>query len=98
MGVSNGLSIDATLLALEKAFSAAWSELRASDPLRDSDKDAELRVALADKLMALADAGVTDPEELRARTLANISILPTKRSFVGLSSSGQEGRPKTPGH
>jgi hypothetical protein len=32
--------------------------------------------AIADKLMALADSGVTDPQELRRRTLANFDFKP----------------------
>jgi hypothetical protein len=65
---------DATLLALELRSRDVWNALKASDPFRDWDKDTELRIALAEKLMALADAGVTDRLELRRRSLATLSL------------------------
>lgn len=60
---------ETTLLALEQAVRDVWQVLKARDPFRDWDKDPQLKLAMAEKLMALADAGVNDPQELRSRTL-----------------------------
>ena len=40
------------------------------------DKDQALQKAIAYKLMALADSGVTDPQELRRRTLEDFDFKP----------------------
>jgi len=50
--------------------------LKAHDPHGYLDKDQDLQKAIADKLMALADSGVTDPKELRRRTLENFDFKP----------------------
>ena len=50
--------------------------LKAHDPHGYLDKDQDLQKAIADKLMALADAGVTDQQELRRRTLENFDFKP----------------------
>src|SRR4029077_7183944 len=47
--------------------------LKAHDPHGYLDKDQDLQKAIADKLMALADSGVTDPQELRRRSKTSIS-------------------------
>ena len=57
-----------TLLALESALKGVLKILKAHDPSHNWEKDPELKRALAGKLMALADAGVRDPDELRNRT------------------------------
>jgi hypothetical protein len=40
------------------------------------DKDEGLQKAIANKLIALAHSGVTDPQELRRRTLENFDFKP----------------------
>jgi hypothetical protein len=65
-----------TLLALEHAFRDVWAVLKAHDPNKDWDKDSELKKALAEKLIDLADAGVVDPQELRSRTLESFDFSP----------------------
>ena len=60
-----------TLQALEQALKDVWQVLKAHDPFRDWDKDTDFRRGLAEKLMDLADAGVTEPQEFRSRVLAS---------------------------
>ena len=67
----------ATLAALEQAFSDAWAVLEARDPLRDWVKDGQLSSNLSEKLMALADKGITKPDELCKRALKG---LPRRRA------------------
>ena len=50
--------------------------LKAHDPHGYLDKNEDLQKSIADKLMALADSGVTDPQELRRRTLENFDFKP----------------------
>ena len=57
---------EATLAALEQAFTDAWAVLEARDPLRDWVKDGQLSSNLSE-LMALADKGITKPDELCKR-------------------------------
>ena len=65
---------DATLTALELALRDVWQVLKAHDPYPNWDHDPELKQQLALTLMALADAGVRDPEELRNRTLESFPL------------------------
>lgn len=67
---------EATLDVLEQALRDVWQVLKAHDPDRDWDKDAEVQQALADKLMDLADAGVRDQRELCSRMLQNFDLDP----------------------
>ena len=67
---------ETTLQALEQALRDVWQVLKAHDPLRDWDKDADFRRGLAEKLMDLADAGVTERQELRSRVLAICDLKP----------------------
>jgi hypothetical protein len=64
------------LFALEHALRAVWAVLKAHDPHGYLDKNEDLQKSIADKLMALADSGVTDPQELRRRTLENFDFKP----------------------
>ena len=64
------------LFALEQALREVWAVLKAHDPNEYLDKDGELQKAIANTLMALADSGVTDPQELRRRTLENFDFKP----------------------
>ena len=65
---------ETTLQALEQALRDVWQVLKAHDPLRDWDKDTDFRRGLAEKLMDLADAGVTEPQEFRSRVLASCDL------------------------
>ena len=69
---------ETTLIALEQALKDVWQALEAHDPDRDWDKDADFRRGLADKLMDLADAGVTQPQEFRSRVLASCDLKPLR--------------------
>jgi hypothetical protein len=62
------------LFALEQALREVWAVLKAHNIHEYLDKDRELQRAIADTLMALADPGVTDLEELRRRTLENVDF------------------------
>jgi len=64
------------LFALEQALREVWAVLKVHDPHEYLDKDRELQNAIADTLMALADSGVTDQQELRHRTLENFDFKP----------------------
>ena len=66
-----------TLLALEQALRDVWQVLKAHDPYHDWDKDSEFQQGLAATLMDLADAGVTDRQELRKRALASFDLKPS---------------------
>jgi hypothetical protein len=65
---------DATLLALEQVLEGIWVTLKAHDPLNDWKKATELKTLLAEKLMALADVGITNPDELRQKTLESLPL------------------------
>ena len=65
---------ETTLQALEQALKDVWHILNAHEPFRDWDKDADFRRGLAEKLMDLADAGVTEPQEFRSRVLASCDL------------------------
>ena len=67
---------ETTLQALEQALRDVWRVLKAHDPLRDWDKETDFRRGLAEKLMDLADAGVTEPQEFRSRVLASCDLKP----------------------
>jgi hypothetical protein len=62
--------------ALEQALREVWAVLKAHDPHGYLDKDQDLQKSIADKLIALADSGVTDQQELRRRTLENFDFKP----------------------
>ena len=67
---------ETSLVAVEQALRDVCQVLKAHDPDRDWDKDAELQQALEEKLMALADTGVKDPKELRSRMLESFDLDP----------------------
>ena len=69
-------SDDMILFALEQALREVWAVLKAHDTHEYLDKDQDLQRAIADTLMALADSGVTDPQELRRRTLEHFNFKP----------------------
>jgi len=63
-----------TLKALAQAFDATWVEVQARDPFRDFERDLDLKTALNQKLVALANDGVTDPIELREWALESLLL------------------------
>lgn len=65
---------ETTLRVLEQALRDVCQVLKAHDPDRDWEKDAEVQRALAEKLMDLADAGVRDPRELFSRILQSFDL------------------------
>ena len=65
------------MFALEQALREVLAVLKAHDPHEYLDKDQDLQKAIADKLMALADSGVTDPQELLARGMDRVGIAAT---------------------
>jgi hypothetical protein len=69
----------ATLGALAQAFRETWAELQARYPSRDWVRDHELRSALADRLLVLADKGLNDPAELQRVALENLADMHGRR-------------------
>jgi hypothetical protein len=67
---------DITAHALEQALRDVWEVLKAHDPHHDLAKDRALQMAIADALMALVAAGVSDPHELRSRALKWFDLKP----------------------
>ena len=63
-----------TLTVLEQALRDVWEVLKAHNPYPDWRIDPDLKKELAHRLMALADAGVRDPEELRSRALESFPL------------------------
>jgi hypothetical protein len=55
---------EATLPLLAQAFSDTWIMLSERET-RDWERDNQLKIDLAEELMALVDEGVTDPNALR---------------------------------
>jgi hypothetical protein len=60
---------DITLHILEQASRDVWEVLKAHDAYHDSEEDRDLQTGIALTLMALADRGVTDPQELLSGAL-----------------------------
>jgi hypothetical protein len=65
---------ETTLVALEQALRDVCQVLKAHDPDRDWEKDAEVQQALAEKLMDLVDSGVRDTRELCSRMLKGFDL------------------------
>ena len=57
------------LASIERAFDATWPVIRAHEAGPNKARMAELSMALSHKLVELATAGVTDPQELRRLAL-----------------------------
>jgi hypothetical protein len=58
-------SYDAGPLAnLQEAFDTAWAVTQSRYPSRTPAKDHELRTYLSEAIIALAEAGIADPNEL----------------------------------
>jgi hypothetical protein len=60
---------EAKLSVLEQAFRDVWITLSMNDAIRAGKKDDDLRAVIVRRLMDLVAEGVTDPQELRRRTL-----------------------------
>ena len=54
----------ATVALLEQAFADTWIMLRNRDPIRDWDKDSQMKGDLTEELNGLVDEGVTDASVL----------------------------------
>jgi hypothetical protein len=74
-----------TLSAIEQAKREVWTSLQASDPTRDWLKDGELRTVVANRLVDLAEAGVTDADELSRRVRETLSLCRARRRPKSLS-------------
>ena len=62
----------AALRVLQQVFDSAWARIEAERPLRDRQKDEELRTRIAKAIVAQASLGVSDPEELREAALRDL--------------------------
>ena len=68
-------SIRSILRFWSRRFDSVWDIVQARDPLRDVSKDDELKAALGEKLIALANLhGVSDPETLRGQLLGEADL------------------------
>jgi hypothetical protein len=65
---------NSTMLALGHAFEAVLTTLRSHDPLHDWDADVGRRTKLAQILLELAAAGITDPYVLRSLALDRLAL------------------------
>ena len=62
------------LAILEQALASVWDIVQARNPSRDVSKDEELKDALREKLIAVANIhGVSDPETLRGHLLGEVN-------------------------
>jgi hypothetical protein len=70
-------SVDPSQLdTLEQAFNAAWIALRPKKLRADSLQEKEQQRALANCIVAIAEDGVTDPDELRKKAIELMLIGP----------------------
>jgi hypothetical protein len=61
---------------LAQTFESIWLVMRAHEPLVDADRVKELSSEISRKLVELAADGVTDPAQLRKRTLESLPLSP----------------------
>ena len=66
---------NAMLDALERALKEVLQVLAAHDPNFDKEASA-IEILLVKKLMSLADSGISDPHELRNKTLESLPLNP----------------------
>jgi hypothetical protein len=59
--------------ALERAYEAVWSTLSAQMS-SDRDQSKELKIVLSQTLVALAANGITEPQELRRKSLETMTL------------------------
>jgi hypothetical protein len=76
-----------TLCAIEKAMTEVWTSLQTSDPSVDWLKNGELRSLLANRLLDLAEAGVTDADELSRRTRHILKLYRAKQRLLNRDAS-----------
>lgn len=88
MGSQNPLGFydKRTLSVLHLAFGESWAAITAREPCPTWERDSDLRTALARKLTRLVDKGVSDPAELRDKTLR--SWRSTKRRHQEITQGG----------
>jgi hypothetical protein len=60
------------LEGMDQAFAAIWAIVRG--PVRNSENDCELRIAVGRKLLNLVAEGVTDPIRLRQLTVKSLFL------------------------
>jgi len=58
---------------LQAAFDATWADIITHNPSREFDAD-QLKHEITETLCALAVAGITDPAELQALTIASLEL------------------------
>ena len=58
---------------LQAAFDATWADIITHNPSREFDAD-KLKHGITETLCALAVAGITDPAELQALTIASLEL------------------------
>jgi hypothetical protein len=63
---------------LGQAFTDIWATIKTRDPEGDLAKDEKLRIAVSERLYALAARGVKDPELLRELTLTSFLRAPQR--------------------
>ena len=63
---------DSTLAKLSNAFESTWDALQADELPDGFEEQEELRRFVSEKLLALAAAGVTDPQKLRKQVLESL--------------------------
>jgi hypothetical protein len=85
-----------TLFALEEALRDVWQVLKVRAPYPNWDPDPELKKALAERLMALADSGVRDPHELSNRTLQSL-LLGRPTEWPPNAADGSKQKPRRGG-
>jgi hypothetical protein len=76
----HGFYDDQRLAVLETAFRDVWKTLAMKSPLRNPEPDEGLRTAIVQRLLGLVEAGITQPEELRARALVEFGSKVTSES------------------
>jgi hypothetical protein len=73
-GAMASLDSPTELAILDEAFEVSWAAVAAYNPFRDFKKDYELRFALRRKLFALAAGDMRDPEAMRTKILATLTL------------------------
>ena len=63
---------ETTRSMLKQVYRDIWTVLNAHDPVREWEADEEVRASVTRSLMTLVDAGVSDPNELRNKTLGSL--------------------------
>ena len=60
------------IAVLQKAFDEIWSSVVTHHPSHADDP--KFKTVISEKLCALAEAGITDPDQLRSMTLASLQL------------------------